>query len=78
MIGTTCCATRGGGGGILHIEDYTGRLPASSPGLFPQKMGGATHFLREKPWGRGWKAPPKRDTFLKVQVYIGKGRDFTS
>ena len=34
-----------GGGGILHIMDYTGRLPASSPGLFPQKMGGATHFL---------------------------------
>ena len=33
----------------------------SSPGLFPQKIGGAgkgfslsTHFLREKPWGRGW------------------------
>ena len=25
----------------------------SSPALFPQKMG-PTHFLREKPWGRGW------------------------
>ena len=25
---------------------------ASSPGLFPQKMGGAG--MREKPWGRGW------------------------
>ena len=25
----------------------------SSPGLFHQKIGGPTHFLREKPWGRG-------------------------
>ena len=31
-----------------------GRKTISSPGLFPQKMG-PTHFLREKPWGRGWK-----------------------
>ena len=33
--------------------------PTSSPGLFPQKMGGAgpTHFLRKKPWGRGWNLP---------------------
>ena len=30
------------------------------PQLFPQKMGGATRFLREKPWGRGcqtWPSP---------------------
>ena len=41
----------------LHIPSST-----SFPALFPQKMGGAlsqrfghraTHFLREKPWGRG-------------------------
>ena len=25
----------------------------SSPGLFPKKNGRPTHFLREKPWGRG-------------------------
>ena len=31
-------------------------LPTSSPGLFPQNMG-PTHFLREKPWGRGWLPP---------------------
>jgi len=30
---------------IYNISD-------SSPGLFPQKMGGAG--MREKPWGRGW------------------------
>ena len=32
--------------------------PTSSPGLFPQKMGGSTHFLREKPWGRGCLGRP--------------------
>ena len=39
--------------------------PTSSPGLFPQKkwvgrektpFSRPTHFLREKPWGRGWRA----------------------
>ena len=31
-------------------------FPTSSPRLFPQKMGRAcpTHFLKEKPWARGW------------------------
>ena len=30
----------------------THQSSALSPGLFPQKMGGAG--MREKPWGRGW------------------------
>ena len=41
----------------LNVQDVQELIhrPTSSPGLFPQKMGGAgpTHFLREKPWGRG-------------------------
>ena len=38
----------------------------SSPGLFPQKMGGATHFLREKPWGRGWQPLLKTSVLIKA------------
>ena len=34
--------------------------PTSSPGLFPQKMGGRpTHFSREKPWERSCSHHPQ-------------------
>ena len=46
----------GEGGSILHIMDYTGRLPASSPGFSLKKWVGSPIFLKEKPSGRGWKA----------------------
>ena len=34
--------------GTSHLILEIGISPTSPPGLFP------THFLREKPWGRGW------------------------
>ena len=36
----------------FQLTLITHQSSASSPGLFPQKMGGAG--MREKPWGRGW------------------------
>ena len=36
----------------FQLTLITYQSSASSPGLFPQKMGGAG--MREKPWGRGW------------------------
>ena len=57
MIGTTWCATRGGGGVNTPYNGLYGKAPSLVSGLFPQKMGGVTHFfLKEKPSGRGWKA----------------------
>ena len=32
-------------------------FPNLVPRAFPSKTGWATHFLREKPWGRGWLFP---------------------
>ena len=36
--------------------DFARKISWSSPTLSPGPL--PTHFLREKPWGRGWKFPP--------------------
>ena len=42
---------------ILHSN--TSRLSSNLvPRAFPLKNGRPTHFLREKPWGRGWALQP--------------------
>ena len=41
--------------------------PNLIPRVFPSKIGwGPTHFLREKPWGRGWSCPSRLGGFFEV------------
>ena len=53
--------------------------PTSSPGLSPKKVGWRpTHFLREKPWGRGYPPPtpsqPLWDVNEEQRISRGKGK----
>ena len=53
--------------------------PTSSPGLSPKKVGWRpTHFLREKPWGRGYPpstpSQPLWDVNEEQRISRGKGK----
>ena len=57
----------GGEGGGGYILQYNGALAVQEYVPQPRPQG-CSHFLREKPWGRGWYVPQKRDTFRRIQA----------